>query len=438
MLLLMFPGTASAHNEFVSSSPSEGDVVTTVPEYWEVVFTKSVPLNSATAEIVNAEGIRTQLTELRHGTTDNIVQFMFPDDINGAITSRWKLVSDDGHVVQGRVGFTVTAPISSTNGQDSPNSDAGNVDTPVIATTGAANDAGSITSPAPEFVRWGVRSFGFAAVMAIGGLLFVQQFLANGTLSTPRGLLISRYATSALVISPLLQNLFLVGDIRDTNVFAAIPHFFSSFDITAGAMFTMQIVIGGVLVYLMTNQRLSTQDPFVSRILLSLFAMYLIALAFIGHSKTMAWPLLGIPADISHTIAAAVWLGGLAVIVFVLSPVLSTEQLISTFRNFGTYAQYAVIALLVTGVIQTLRLHGDIVSLFTESHGRILILKIIVVAVMLKIADINRRRMLRNMTGDTTPSNRRVTMLVRASTTEIATGGLVIAITAVLVNASFS
>jgi copper transport protein len=205
---------------------------------------------------------------------------------------------------------------------------------------------------------------------------------------------------------------------------------------TAGAMFIMLSLIGAVIAVLFFIYPDSTQLPSTARLLHALGAMYLIALAFVGHSRTMAWPLLGIPADIIHTAAAALWLGGLVVIVFILAPILPMAQLISVLRNFGTFAQKAVIALVVTGIIQTLRLHGSIVSLFTENHGRILIVKILVVAAMLKIADINRRRMMRNLTPDAEITQRRITLLTRASTTEIATGGIVIAITAMLVNAS--
>jgi len=166
--------------------------------------------------------------------------------------------------------------------------------------------------------------------------------------------------------------------------------------------------------------------------------MYLIALAFSGHSRTMAWPVLGVPADIVHTGAAAIWLGGLAVLALLIVPVAPLATSVAAYRQFGTFARYAVIAIVATGVIQTLRLHGNIVSLFTETHGRILLLKIAVVAAMLKVADINRKRLLRRLDPDAPSTERRISLLWRASITEVATGGIVIAITAALVTSSFS
>lgn len=84
----------------------------------------------------------------------------------------------------------------------------------------------------------------------------------------------------------------------------------------------------------------------------------------------MAWPLLGIPADIVHTAAAVVWLGGLVIFVFFVIPTLTAVQSFEAFRRFGDAARIAVIAMVVTGIIQTLRLHGTIVTLLSESHGR--------------------------------------------------------------------
>jgi putative copper export protein len=110
---------------------------------------------------------------------------------------------------------------------------------------------------------------------------------------------------------------------------------------------------------------------------------------------------------------------------------------IEAFRRFGTAATYAVIAMVITGVIQTLRLHGNITTLLTQSHGRWLLLKLVLVAAMLKIGDINRRRLLRKLPTDESGVANRVALLRRASITEIVNGGLVMLVTAVLVSSSF-
>ena len=44
---------ALAHNAFDSSSPSEGDLLETSPSGWTITFTKSVPLDSFSGEVIN-------------------------------------------------------------------------------------------------------------------------------------------------------------------------------------------------------------------------------------------------------------------------------------------------------------------------------------------------------------------------------------------------
>lgn len=437
LFLSFTSGHASAHNEFVSSSPTDGDVLTEVPQYWSVTFTKDVPLSSASGEIVTEDGIRTPLTVAGNGSSANIVLYALPSDLVGTSTARWKLVSEDGHVVQGRVEFTVNSGDGSVAGVAGGSSTTDPI-APETIDQPAAVATSSIASPAPEIIRWGVRYFEFASLIVVGGLIFVERLLTAGTLMTQRGILFTRVGAIALAISPALQNLFFVGDRDNRSVFGALPHFFSTFDTTLGSMLITQTLIGLALIYALVIRPVQVTDGISARLVIALFVLYLIAVAFSGHSRTMAWPLLGIPADIIHTAAAAMWLGGLAVIAFVIAPSVSVEALVNTYRNFGFYAKYAVIAIVASGVIQTLRLHGDIVSLFTESHGRILLLKVVVVAAMLKIADINRNRMLRTMTPDATVATRRISVVLRASATEVVVGAVVIAITASLVTASFS
>lgn len=431
--MLFSPGHVLAHNEFVDSNPSDGEVVTTAPSVWEITFAKDVPLATASGEVITSDGVRSTLPSPTNGNSKNVIRFALPPDLTGPVTARWKLVSEDGHVVQGRVTFTISS--STTTGNSSPTS------TPTIPPSDADGNQStdsSITSPAPTPVRWVVRSMGFSAVMFVGGFLFVGQLLSIGALSSARGVVWSRVSASALGVVPFLQNLFLVGDIRGTNIFSAIPHFFSTFDLTVGAMLVIQTLIGMTIAYAIFTSASHALRTINQQLLTILFVMYLIALAFSGHSRTMAWPVLGIPADIVHTGAAAMWLGGLAVLTLLVIPSASIATSALAYRNFSSYARYAVIAIVVTGVIQTLRLHGDIVSLFTETHGRILLLKIAAVAVMLKIADINRKRLLHRLEPDTPQTERRISLLWRASITEVVTGGIVIAITAALVTSSFS
>jgi copper transport protein len=231
--------------------------------------------------------------------------------------------------------------------------------------------------------------------------------------------------------------LIFLDDSRDFGVISSVFHIFEAFDTTAGSMHFVRFLAAGVLLVGIIRAGQTTSRALVAPYMLASAGAYLVALAYTGHSRSMTWPLLGVPAGVIHSVATAVWLGGLIVFVFFVLPSLQPNDGIEAFRRFGTAATYAVIAMVITGVIQTLRLHGNITTLFTQSHGRWLLLKLVLVAAMLKIGDINRRRLLRKLPTDETGVANRVALLRRASITEIVNGGLVMLVTAVLVSSSF-
>jgi Putative peptidoglycan binding domain/Copper resistance protein D len=92
------------------------------------------------------------------------------------------------------------------------------------------------------------------------------------------------------------------------------------------------------------------------------------------------------------------------------------------------------VALIVaTGVIQSFRLVGSPFNILAVAHGRLLLLKIVVLGAMLKIADINRKRVASRFRVADRSTPKAADMLRRAMGTELAVGLVVIGVTAALV-----
>jgi copper transport protein len=440
LMALVFLGfaaqPASAHNGLVSSVPADGAKLTEAPKTWSLIFTGDVPLGSATAEIVAANGVRTPLGAPTHGVTNKEILFALPPDITGAVTGRWRLVGTDGHVVSARVKFTV-APTAADTATTLPGTDAAVDGGPVAADADSAAVVIDDTVT-PEPVRLGVRSMGYVGLLIVGGMLFTELFIAQGILGATRARETLLVAGAMLVAAPLLQTLIFLDDSREFGVASSVFHIFEAFDTTAGSMHFLRFLTGAVLLAGIIRAGRTASKALVAPAMLASAAVYITSLAYTGHSRSMAWPVLGVPSAVIHTVATAVWLGGLIVFIFFVIPSLQPKQSFDAFRRFGDAAQYAVIAMVITGIIQTLRLHGNLGTLFTQSHGRWLLLKLVLVASMLKIGDINRRRLLRKLPADEAAFAGRVALLRRASITEIINGGLVMLVTAVLVSASFN
>lgn len=413
---------AQAHNSFDNSVPRDGAVLTVAPTTWAATFKKSVPLASASGEVVDASGVRTALAAPRQGSSDKEIVFDLPPNLSGNVTARWRLIGTDGHVISGRISFSISAPASATTLEPAQQP------SPVVSETTVA--------PAP--VRVALRLVNYAALVLLGGLLFVEYYLAKGSVTTFAARRIVRASTIALVAAPLASLFIFLNDVRDTGE-SFTSAFSTALSLTPGLMLAARAAIGVLLAGFLhfAIQQGEMTKPFLHRIG-ALFIISCVALAYGGHSRSQAVPLLGIPADVSHVIGISLWLGGLAALLLVVIPAVNTEQSVEAFTRFGRVAQPAFIVILVTGVMQSLRLHGGITTLFSTTHGLLLLVKIGVVLIMVKFAAKNRQTIATQVRRGSPLSESTKAHLVRASLFEASTGLAVIGITSVLVAASLS
>ncbi len=420
---------AAAHNDLTESTPENGAVLETSPTTWALTFSKDVPLDSASAEVVAASGIRTPLSAPTHGVSKKQVVFTLPDGLTGNVTGRWRLVGSDGHVVSARVSFSVVASTAPQGGETS------SVTTTTLAVPTTLPTA-FVDNSTPGVVRFSLRLFGYIAILLFGGLLFAETYLAKGVLRAPRAMATLTGSSTFLVAVPFVQALIFLDESKDVGVIGALGHLTSLLDTSAGSMMLLRACAGLVLLGLILRV-FRGQTEFASPFIFLASGVYLVALVWVGHSRSMAWPVLGVPTGVLHNVSIAVWLGGLAVFVLFVLPVVPINEGFDAFRRFGDAAQVAVIGMVVTGIIQTVRLHGNFITLLSEGHGRWLLLKIVLVGIMLKIGDINRRRLMKKLPQSDIVLEKRLSLLRRASLTEIVNGGIVTAVSTVLVTASF-
>lgn len=435
---------AQAHNSFDDSVPRDGAVLTVAPTTWAATFKKSVPLASASGEVVDASGVRTALAAPRQGSSDKEIVFDLPPNLSGNITARWRLIGTDGHVISGRISLSISAPASATTLEPAQQP------SPVVSETTVAPEplpSETIVAPAPlpsenfvtpEPVRVALRLVNYAALVLLGGLLFVEYYLAKGSVTTFAARRIVRASTIALVAAPLASLFIFLNDVRDTGE-SFTSAFSTALTLTPGLMLAARAAIGVLLAGFLhfAIQQGEMTKPFLHRIG-ALFIISCVALAYGGHSRSQAVPLLGIPADVLHVIGISLWLGGLAALLLVVIPAVNTEQSVEAFTRFGRVAQPAFIVILVTGVMQSLRLHGGITTLFSTTHGLLLLVKIGVVLIMVKFAAKNRQTIATQVRRGSPLSESTKAHLVRASLFEASTGLAVIGITSVLVAASLS
>jgi copper transport protein len=410
--------SASAHNTLVTSSPSDGSTLTTSPTQWTLTFDKTVPLSSASGEVVKSDGIRIPLPAPRHGDSDNVIVFDFPETLSGPNTARWRLVGTDGHVISGRVSFSIDA-------------DATPTPTNTTRTSVAASDDDG--SPFLSTSRAVLRFFNYLSLLILVGLMFSNLFISPGLLSSDVNFRVASVSAYGLAVTALLQFIFFVGELRlaGSGFFGATIDAFST---TSGAMTALKATTGGVLAVLFSG-RLPKQILSGPLLTISLL-LFLITFAYGGHSRSEAAPWLGIPANVIHTTAMSVWLGGLGIVVFLIVPKLETSAGLMVFQKFGYVAERAVAVLSITGIVQLLRMYPNPFNVFTSAHGLLLVTKIFIVVGMIYLAAQNRTSLLSVI--EDSPRQQRISRrhIMQFSLIEIVLGAAVLVTTAVMVNIS--
>jgi len=442
-------GVALAHNSATGSSPSNGEVLTTSPPQWTMTFAKAVPLTSASGQLVGDDGVRRTLPNPRHGTTDNVIIFDLPADISGRVTARWRLVGTDGHVISGRVSFSVQAttassstslavPVNPAETRSSvplPGTTVGSANiSPATSTPVVADQPEEENRPVPELVRTLVRFSTFAVLTLFGGIFFAEWYIAQGTLFTNRGRRLANGTALGLFIFPVASLMILIDDLRGSfgTLFDGLS---AAASLTIGPMIMARIAFGALLARLTRSLlvRGGARQQDLLYILLVLIP-YCVTLSYGGHSRSQRLPQIGVPADVIHVLAISAWLGGLAIVLVVVIPAVKPDEALPAFLRFGYAAERAVPIIIVTGLVQSFRLHQSVGSLLTSNHGLLLLTKIGVVLAMLSLGNRNRKVLInrRNLTGPRAEISR--TILMQRSVYEFLLGAIAVGITSVLVS----
>ncbi|MEV4511210.1 copper resistance CopC family protein [Dactylosporangium sp. NPDC049525] len=168
--LITTASPAWAHNALRGSTPAEGASLPTSPAAITMTFRESPNAAMAKVVVVDAAGVDL-IAGAPTGAGTTLTQLLRAASTAGPVTVTYRVVSTDGHPVQGKITFTVTAvPAASSPPPASPaTSTAAPVPTPAAA-----------TSPAPlAAADEPVEPWGVAFVVGLlGGLIAIAAALA--------------------------------------------------------------------------------------------------------------------------------------------------------------------------------------------------------------------------------------------------------------------
>jgi copper transport protein len=452
---VLLVGTADAHALLVRSDPPANAELLQAPATIELWFSEPLESGFSSARVLDAFG-----QEMPVGTASvdaaDLHHLSLPVNelAPGIYTVAWKTLSiADGHEWYGSFPFTVLNPDGSR-----PSGTAVDLgletrsELPAPAQTTArwlSLLGGIVFLGAPLFfkvtIRCGenadiaarlsalvVKSIGVAVLLVLAGSGLQIAFQA-GRLEDiallPRLIYGTRLGALALarqllMVSGLLSVLVLTRHAQHRLIFGATVVYESVLlllVVLAGlqgevAIAALVLIVSGAALAVTWRAHRTSRTTQPWGMMLALGAIALLTFSVGSHASAApgsGWAVLG---DYAHLLAAAAWIGGLLLLPILIAQLrrsglpIDRAALWIIVRRYSYLASCAVFALIVTGVFNSLIELPNLNSLLTSTYGRVLLIKLLIIAGLLGIAFFNNRIVHRKagQSADLTRFNRQV------------------------------
>lgn len=372
--LVLWATPAYAHADLASSDPRGGASLKTLPAKATLTFTgevsgefSQVRLGATRLPVSQPGGRKTvlvaDLSKLNHQPA-------------GAVKLNWRVVSlSDGHVIDGVLEFRV---------RDSQ---------------GAPKPAVQAESPAPPTldpeVRYGslaVRGIGYLALaLFLGGLVFVSVLWPAGAEDRrSRRVLATACGLGALssLASIGFQGAYVetrpLSDVINPAVFG--PVLSTEVGQVLAAKTLLWLLSAVVLTWLLQRGRLAvTTHAWRVGAAATAFGL-VVTTGMSSHATETAAPTVSQIANLVHLIGMSTWIGGLVLLLAGVLPRRSPEELAVVMPRYSTLALTSVVAIAAAGAVLAWQLVCSVDGLVTTSYGRLLLVKLAVVALVLAVA----------------------------------------------------
>jgi len=146
--LLTWAGAApaSAHDQLLSSDPADGAVLDAPPAAVTLTFSAEILPISPTIIVRDAAG--TAVVDAEPSVAGAVVTQPLPPGLpSGAFSVTWRVVSADGHPIEGTFAFTVASSASPTPGVTAAPAPEVTTNAPAASASGAPNPEATTTAP---------------------------------------------------------------------------------------------------------------------------------------------------------------------------------------------------------------------------------------------------------------------------------------------------
>ena len=376
--LLALAAPAGAHAVLLSTQPTSGQTYPSSPKVVTLLFDENVQVGLGGIRVLDPKGNRVETGKPTQSNGGKEVSVSVPTLAKGTYVVTWRVISADGHPVQNAFTFSVIQATS-----------VGQAAT-ALANADLAKQAGS----KPVGVTYGVLRFlEFLAVgIMLGGFAFLVLCWPNGRRSRVTLRLIRASWVVAFVgsIATVLVASTYTAALKFADAFKwSVVHDY--IDTHVGRMLALRVVVL-ILVGLVGRPLLKRDknDPLQLTVAalggLALVATFTLA----GHARSGFQIPLAVVTDLAHVTAFTLWFGGLVVMMVAVLRPDDPSELEPAVSRFSNLALGAVVVLVGTGTYQGWRQVGSWGALKGTTYGRLLLVKIALVAVVVLFAAMSR------------------------------------------------
>jgi copper transport protein len=378
--LILGAGPASAHASLVGSDPTEGQILDAGPPQATFTFDEPVRSQDGGVHVFDAGGKELKADSR---TSDARLIVELPDLSGGTYVIAWRVISSDGHPVAGSLTFSVGAPSQ------------------IVASKTVVPQASPVNVRAALGVA---QALTYLGVFGACGLVVFVLFLlpAEGGLDQIRRRLVwlaGRFAW--LVIGAGFATLVLTTLYQRAESFSDL---FSDgpYEIPTGSELVSWVLSGLGAWAAVHGARRSHRVVAVAGV-----ALALVSLGLVGHTRAFPPLWLMIATDLTHVAAGSVWFGGLIGLVISLRRLTERPRIGAVvLGRFSMLAGWLLVAVAVSGSVLGWRILRSWDNLFHTDFGRVLLVKVGVVALVALIAAWNRYRLMPSVLADTSFTER--------------------------------
>ncbi|MFE6137157.1 copper resistance CopC/CopD family protein [Bacillus sp. NPDC057893] len=370
VFIILIPKSASAHAYVVKSNPTENEKLKKAPSVVKIEFDEDIQVSHFnTLYVRDTSGKRVDLKDahidkrnkklLEAGLKENLQ--------NGLYSIQWKVISADGHPIQGVIPFQVG-----------------------LAESGAEDVQVEEMGYIPQVDMIMGRGILYTSFALFLGVLFFNliMYKENAIEVRSRSKKIIWISLFGIFIS-LLFNLPLQAKINaDVSWLEAFDPLLLKETLQLsvfGYVWKTQMVLISMLMivtyFAVKREKLSSFKVWSLPIVL--FIGLLVMKAFNSHAYGSKFKDVAVVMDFLHLFAASLWIGGLSSIILLLRKEDDKwTKYWDAIKRFSPWATGAVIVLLITGLFNSTFFIPAIHSLFDTKYGLALLTKILLFVCM--------------------------------------------------------